>query len=37
MNIMLIVKIVWHNWKIWSIRNQEIILHPLEPLGIILK
>lgn len=20
---MLIVKIVWHNWKIWSIRNAE--------------
>lgn len=23
MSIMLIVKIVWHNWKIWSIRNAE--------------
>lgn len=35
MSIMLIVKIVWHNWKIWSIRNQEMLLHPLELFEII--
>ena len=37
MSIMLIVKIVWQNWKIWSIRNQEMLLHPLEQFGIIFK